>query len=87
MPGAVNVGRQLIGDELRDLRIFVPCLRDAERLAEFRLIGVLQLGIVEYILAIVEGELVAVVEDAPAKPGSRRCSDNNANVGSGNRIG
>ena len=66
MRRAIDIGRQLIGDELRDLRIIVPGRRHGERLAEFGLIGGLQLGIVEDVRAIVERELVAVVEHAPA---------------------
>ena len=66
MRGAVDVGRQLVGDELRDLGIVVPGLRHAKRLAEFRLVGRLQLRIVEYVRAVVERELIAVVEHAPA---------------------
>ena len=66
MRSAVDVWRQLIGDELRNLRIVVPGRRDAEWFAELRLIGGLQLGIVKYVRPVVERPLVAVVEHAPA---------------------
>src|SRR5581483_5591927 len=68
MSRAINFRRQLIGNELGDLRIFVPGLRQPERLAELRLIGGFQLLIVENILSVVQGELVAVIEHAPAFP-------------------
>ena len=66
MRSAVNLGRHLVGDELGDLLIVFPCGRDAERLAKFGLICGFQLGIVKNVLAIIESELVAVIEHAPA---------------------
>ena len=65
MSRAIDVGRQLVGDELGDLRVIVPGRRDGQRFAELRLVSRLQLRIVEYVLAIVESELIPVVEHAP----------------------
>src|SRR5271167_3229607 len=65
MSRAVNIGRQLIGDELGYLRVIVPGRRHHERLAKFRLVRGLQLGIVENVLTVVKRELIAVVEHAP----------------------
>ena len=62
---AVDVGRHLVGNELRDLRIVFPGLGYFERLVEFRLVCALQLGVIENILAIIEREHIAVVEEAP----------------------
>ncbi len=64
----VDVGRELVGDELGHLGVLFPGLRHFERLAEFGLIGRLQLGIPEHVRPVVERELVAVVEDAPPLP-------------------
>ena len=63
--GAIDVRRHVVGDELRDLRVVLPGLRHFQRLAELGLVGLLQLRILEDVLAIVEGEHVAVVEEAP----------------------
>src|SRR5262249_3280973 len=62
----VRVGRQLISDELGDLGVLVPCLWHPQLLSELRLIGGLELGIAEYVRAVIEGKLVAVVEHAPS---------------------
>ena len=63
--GAIDVRRHLVGDELGDLGIFLPGLGRAERRVELRLIGLHHLRILEDVLAVVEGEHVAVVEEAP----------------------
>src|ERR1700737_4659514 len=60
MRGAVDVRRQLVGDELRHLSVVVPVGRRRQRLLEFRLVGVLQLRILEDVLAVVQGEHIAV---------------------------
>ncbi len=66
MHGAIDLGRQLVGDELGHLGIFVPGPRHLEVLIELRLVGGLELLVAEDVLAVVEREDIAVVEDAPA---------------------
>jgi hypothetical protein len=53
MGGAIDIGRELIGDELGNLRIIIPGRRDGERLAELLLVSRFQLRIVEYVLAAI----------------------------------
>ena len=65
MGRAIDVRRELVGDELGDLGIIVPSRRDRQGFAELPLVSRFQLRIVEYVLAIVESELIAVVEHAP----------------------
>ena len=68
MHRAIDVRGELIGDELGGLGVFVPGLRHAQVALELGLIGSAQLAVLEYVTPIVEGELVAVVEEAPALP-------------------
>ena len=68
----VHVRGQLVGDELRHLRVLVPALGDAQRLAVLRLVRLLQLRIPDHVLAVVEAEFVAVVKHSPALSFVRR---------------
>jgi hypothetical protein len=68
MRRAIHVWRHLVTDELCHLGVFVPGLRHPQILVVLRLVRRPQLRVLDNVLAVIQRQHVAVVEESPALP-------------------